>query len=170
MAIRGIREKIVFVHNPLPAITDAELLKAAGLDMMNGADRPVLFTWTWKYSGGLDAETIRVGPGEFFALRESEANQFMREFRELGAALVETEDPNDPEVRKASLDGLSRAHRFFTDRGNKRIAEWRKNHGVGKEEAEEAKYDLWSYHRNQAAADAITEHIKRLRTPVKKAS
>ena len=40
MALRGLREKILYVHNPLPPITDAELLKRAELDYVTAADAP----------------------------------------------------------------------------------------------------------------------------------
>jgi len=172
---RGLREKILYAHNPLPNISDSELLEKAGLDLMEGATRPILFTWSWKYSAGLEFESLRLKPGEFAPLRENEAKDFMVEFREQGGVLAPNEDVNDPATRKLVIEGLTRAHTFYANRGaNKRVPEWRKVHGLSKEEALESKYEVWTFYRNQAAADVIAERIQKLRAapaaPTKKSA
>ena len=162
MALRGLRETMVHIHNPLPNISDVELLKRADLELIEGSDRPFLFSWTWKYDTGVNFEQLRVLPGEFSPVRKSEALSFIAEFGEQGAVMVE--DPEDAEeVLKAKLKGLNAARKFWLDRGTRRAQAYRKVQGIGKEELEEQKSDLWPYWRNQAAAEVCEEEMKRLK-------
>jgi hypothetical protein len=162
MALRGLREKMVYIHNPLPLVSDLELLKRADLEFIEGSERPFLFSWTWKYDTGPNFEQLRVAPGEFSPLREAEAHGFIAEFGEQGAVAVE--DPEDAdEVLKAKLKGLNAARKFWLDRGTRRAQAYRKVQGIGKEELEEQKSDLWPYYRNQAAAEVCDEEMKRLK-------
>ena len=161
MAKRGISEKVNHIYNPLPDVSDEEILERAGLDLIEPAKRSQ-WICDWKYSAGQDGEWIHLGPGEFLMLRESEVRDFMRENREMGMVVVD--DPTDPEsVRKATLAGLTAALKFFRDRGKVRLLDVRKTHGFTQEEMEENKHDHWAYYYNQAKADIISDVLKDLR-------
>lgn len=163
MALRGLREKVVYAHNPLPAVTDRELLDRAGLDIVDGPDKTQLFTWIWVYDVGENYERVKLAPGDFVAMRENEGRAFLTRLAEQGGVVIE--DPDDPaEVKAAKLKGLAAARGFWVDRGTKLARDYRKRHGIGQEELEEMKFDLWPFYRNQVAADVCEEEMKRLRT------
>ena len=165
MAIRGISETLYYVYNPLPDIDEAEVLERAKLDGIEPkAVHP--FGVLWQYGGTLEQEKVSLKPGEFFPLRKSEADAFLKEFGPLG--IVAVEDPHNPdEVRKATLSGLNKALEYWRARGNKRITEYRKTHGIGADELEDFRYDLWAYYYNQARADIIKDKITDIRTAPK---
>lgn len=169
MAIRGIQEPVVYVHNPMPSVTDKEIAERAELDLMDFSEKKTPFDWHWTYNAGLDQEHIDVLPGDFYALRKSEAELFLRQFAELGAVLVD--DPHDEaQVKKSAMKGLKKAHTFWSDRGNKRIIDFRKTHGIGREEMTDYTYDLWVYYRNQAIADRIQEEIREIEKSPKRSA
>jgi hypothetical protein len=161
MARKGISEKIQYVHNPLPNVTEEDLLAKTDLDLIRASTRP-FFEFRWKYGAGLENEFVVVSPGEFLPLRASEARDFLREFSEMGGVIVEDKDDADA-VRKATDKGLQAAFKFWSDRGSKRVAEYRKRHGISKDDLEDHMYDLWVYFRNQAAADLVKATISELR-------
>jgi hypothetical protein len=157
--VRGISEKIVYAFNPLPDVSDASLYKAAKLPLIEPA-KISPFVVTWKYGGTLEDETVHLQPGDFLGLRESEGQEFLRDKSEVGCVLVD--DPTDEEqVKEARRKGLIVAQKFYAERGHKRIFEWRKNHGVSKDEMEDHRYDLWVYYYNQAKADLIAKELKK---------
>jgi len=162
MSLRGLREQVVYVHNPLPRVTDRELLDRAKLDYVDGADAPQLFSWLWKYDAGVNHETLRLGPGEFQPLRETEARQFLKEFAEAGAVSVEDQDDAE-EISKAKLKGLAAAKKFWNVRGTVNAQTYRKRQGIGKDELEENKGDIWPWYRNQEAVVVCDEEMKRIK-------
>lgn len=163
MALRGLREKITYVHNPLPPVTDAELLRRAGLDYIPAAEATNKFSWYWQYDSGVNHEFIRLHPGDFVALREKEAKGFLAEFAEQGAVTVE--DPEDvAEVTAAKLKGLTASRKFWIERGTKRAMNYRKVHGIGLEELKEMKGDHWPWYQNEEAARVCDEESQRLKS------
>jgi hypothetical protein len=162
MALRGLREKILYVHNPLPVVSDQELLKRADLEFIEASPRPDKFSWLWKFDAGLNHEVVRCNPGDFVALREKEAAGMLAEFAEQGA--VALEDPEDPdELLKAKIKGLTAAQKFWIERGTRRAMHYRKVHGIGLEELKELKPEHWAWYQNQAAAEVVAEEITRLK-------
>lgn len=163
--MRGMSEKVFHIYNPLPNIDDEEILKQAGLDLLEPATR-CQWICDWKYSGGDEREYIHLSPGQFLMLRESEIKDFLKECAELGMVVVK--DPQDPEsIREASIKGLIAALKFFKDRGKKRLMDVRKTHGFTAEEMEENKHDHWAYHYNEAKAHFIAEELKHLKKATK---
>ena len=156
MALRGLREKILYVHNPLPAMSDKALNLAADSDfeVIEASEKPQLLSWVWKYDAGLNFEQVRLAPDDFVQLRQKEAEAFIDQFGEQGA--VSVEDPEDvAELRAAKIKGLLAAQRFFLERGTRRAQEYRKKAGIGKEELLEMKLDHWPWYRNQHLASVI---------------
>lgn len=165
---RGISEETVIAYNPLPDVDEGTLLIEAGLeDIDPGSKHP--FALFWQYSAGQERETIELNPGEELVMRESDARDFQRELGEQGLA-VRPMDADEDEINRISDAALRRAHEFWRNRGGTRIVEYRKTHGISKEELDERKYDIWSYHLNQARADAIKKLIGPARRSTKKSA
>jgi len=166
MRKRGISEKLVYIYNPLPAVSEKDLIDQTDLEMLEASEKN-FFQFRWKYGAADEYEFVIVEPKEMLALRQSEAPEFMREFAELGAVVLE--DPSDElEVARIALNGLRKAQKYWADRGTKRVMEYRKTHGIGRDELEDHKYDLWVYFRNQAAADAVEAEMKAVRSAAAK--
>lgn len=161
--MRGFREKIVYVHNPHPKVSDESLLKAAKLDLFEPKGQDP-FHVVWKYASGLEAESVPMPSGSFTAMRESEAKDLLTSMRSAGIVIVE--DSKDvAEVRKAALAGLRISLQFFTDRGArqaKKLMRERQPPVTHPDEQHELRHDYWPYWYNQAKADAIAAEIKRL--------
>lgn len=161
---RGISEKSFYAFNPLPAITDADVLARAGLDELMTAVAPLPFHFSWKYGGTNETEIVQYPPQEMSLLRQSECADFVKRFAEEG--LVILEDPNDTkEVKTKTIEGLVKALAFWTSRGKKKLVELRKLHGYSREDMEDYRYDHWVYYANQAKADFISDSLKVLRAP-----
>lgn len=155
---RGITEKSLFVFNPLPALTDAEVLEKAKLDDLARAAGRSPFIIEWQYSAGHEREDLVLRPGQRAALRESDAAACMRDNAERGLVTHEL-DATPEQIEKAAAEGLKRAITFYVDRGAKRLQELRKRHSLTAEEMEERRHDFWSFHYNQAAADLLRAHL-----------
>jgi hypothetical protein len=156
-----LNEKIVYIHNPLPDLQDKEIIEKADIEIEASIRPP--FDIHWNYAFGNDLEVVRLSVGEYMPLRQSEAAMFLRQFKEIGMVIVE--DINDAdELKKKTLEGLQTAQKFYADRGNKRLIELRKTHGLGKDEMEDYKYEHWVYYYNQAKADLIGDHIRSVRS------
>src|SRR3990167_2328881 len=158
---RGLTERTFFLYNPLPSgITEAELLKRAALPDIVPSERPP-FAFVWRYSASNERETLVLDAGSTFPLREREARDWLREFKEQGGMLLE--DPkNDAALRAAQIDGLRQAVRFFRARGKVRVQEFRKGKGLTPEELEDRRHELYAYHLNEAKAEVVKEHLDRL--------
>lgn len=164
MAKRGITDKIVFAHNPMPIVSDEQLLKLADLTDFRPATRDP-FRIEWKAEGGLDSEWLTLGAGEFHPLREPEAKDFISssDHRSLGMVVVPTNDPEDLRVLEASLDGLRAGHKFFLESGTKALVNLRKRMGCSKEELEtDYRLEFWAMFYNQAKAKVIKEAMDAL--------
>lgn len=171
--LRGISEKTLYVYNPLPQVTDHDLLIDSGLDMIMEPGKRSPFRAQWDYGAGHERETIYIEPGEFFAMRESDAKEFVSSANhtELGYVVVNTPNADDPEVKKAAITGLRKALAFYRDRGDKRIITMRKVHGLSEDEINEQRADYWCYFYSAAQARAIQHEIERLsKVPSKKAA
>lgn len=159
---RGLREPIVYLYNPLPKTTEEALLEDAGLELIEPSGRDP-FEVEWTYGTGFERETIRIPAGEFFPLRQSEAKEALRQLKELGVVQVHTDDSEDPDVRIEAATGLKRAASYWSERGYRRVADFRKAKGIGKEELEEYTYDLWPYFLGEAKAKAARKALDELR-------
>lgn len=158
MARRGISEKSYVVVNALPAVEDTEVLKRAGLDQSESAQRLPL-TKLWTFSSGREREILNLPPGEEKILRESDARALFKELGEQGIALY-PHNADEEEKAKAKRDALRRAWTFYRDRGKKKVTEYRKRHGMDEKQAEDERYGLlWVNHFNQALADIIQDHL-----------
>jgi hypothetical protein len=169
---RGISESLRYVYNPLPNVGEASLLEEAGLsDLMTPSKRsPFLFAW--KYGTGLESETVEIAPGEFLPLRESEAREFERctNALELGLCVVSKADANDPATRKAALEALQRATRFYYDAGKRQLLEQRKRHNYTEQDMHEQRSRYHPYYLNAAKEKAIAAHMQQLKAPKGKAA
>jgi hypothetical protein len=158
MARRGFSEKTFRGANPLPPVTDAEVLKKAGLDMLDAA-RKAPFDLDWSYAPGPDHEYVVLHPGDHLVLRESETKDFLYLLGDLGCAIYPT-DCDAVARAEGELAGLKRAHGHYARQGKPRLIELRKTHGLTQEEMEDYRYDHWAYYYNQARADILEEAIK----------
>jgi GNAT superfamily N-acetyltransferase len=165
MQRRGITEKSVYLTNPLPAFTDAEILKRAGLDDTTEAHQGRTLAMDWQYSAGAEREFIRLHPGDFQIMRASDAGLMLKELSEQGLASYPV-DADEATIKQAREQGVRRAITFYADRGLKRVQEIRKKFGLTKDEIEERRHDYWSFYYNQAIADMLRESL----TPKKGAS
>lgn len=159
---RGLSEKTYYAFNPLPDMTDREILDSIGMEDVRGAEKFSCFEMNWQWSTGLERERLRIKPGHKALLRETEAKQWMKEFREQGGVLLEVE-AKPAEIRKATVDGLERAARFYRERGEIRVIEFAKTQGLGTGELDRYKYSLWVYYLNEAKANILFEEAKKLR-------
>lgn len=167
MARLGISDKSFFAFNPLPDVTDAEVLERAGLTDLVQESRVRPFHIAWNYGFGPDGEVVRLKPGDKVVLRKSEADMFAHQYADEGMVLLE--DASDPEhVRQKSIEGVERAIRFYNLRGRRRLVEIRKNLQYSKEDMEDSKADHWVYYANEAKADILRDYLKQLRKPVRK--
>jgi hypothetical protein len=159
----GMTEKTFCIYNPLPAVTEEELFEAAGMNegMVRIAERSP-FMLEWRYSGGREREYIDLKPGESKQIRKVGAEMFVKANADQGAIMFAPGTPRD-EVLRLSIAAVQKAIKFWHDRGAPRIAEYRKVHGLSKEELEDQKYDIWPYYLNAARAKALEAHLKDLR-------
>ena len=164
----GLREKIQYIHNPLPAVTDAEVLERAGLEGVVPGNRLPLLR-TWQYSTNEEREVLHFAPLSFTPLRAGhEISAVMRSQRELGLVVVDNPDDED-EVRQRALEGLAIAQRFYRDNGLGKVRRMMREANRGASETDEYKYDYWPYHYNEALSKFIAERINELRSsPSKK--
>lgn len=158
--IRGITEKTIYLINPLPEVGEAELLKEAGLDMIEPKEQQP-FEMHLQYSYGLEKEQMHLQPQQRLLLRESEGPELLASLQELGAVVVSAE-ASDDEVAKAHLRGLQTALKYWRDIGG-RLTSLRKDRGLSKEDMEEYRYDYWPYFLAAAKAKYIENEIKKLR-------
>lgn len=169
---RGISESIRYAYNPLPAVHELELLKAAHLDELLKPSRKSPFEFVWKYSTGLTMETVELQPGEFLPLRASEAQEFERATNatDLGMCVVSKPDPDNADTRKAAIAALTKAAQFYFDAGQKQIIHQRKRHNYTEQDMVEMRHQFWAYHLNRAKELAIRAELTRLRAPKGKAA
>lgn len=163
MRKRGLSETIVWAYNPLPPVTEAELLLAAELESIVPDDARLPFAMDWQFAGGLEREDVTINPGEFLALRESESTEIERELAEKGLVIVRDRE-NRGEVLAAAARGLRTAATFWRERGATKLSDYRKRHGASEQEMQDRKYELWAYHMNAAKAAAVEAHRKAVDT------
>lgn len=158
MRKRGLSEAIVWAHNPLPDISDAELLTIAGLDsVVPKANSP--FAMKWQFASGLEREDVEIAPGGFMALRASEAVEMERELREQGLVIIEKRENEDEILAKSDI-GLRAALEFWRSRGLPKLIAYRQRHGLTNEDMEVRKFELWAYHFAAAKAAKVEEQLK----------
>jgi hypothetical protein len=166
MARRGFSEKNYRGANPLPEVTDAQVLKRAGLDMTEPKDMSP-FVLDWIFAPGPDREFVRLNPGDHVVLRQSECPMFREEFKDIGGAVYAV-DATDLEVAEEEAKAIDRAMKHYARQGNVRLVDIRKKHGLTREEMEDFKYDHWAYYYNQARADILKEALKEQRELIAK--
>lgn len=155
---RGLSEKMVYLYNPLPDISEAELLKEAKLDLIEPSADPI-FEFFWKWGGGLERERVHIKPGEYLPVRESEATEALREFEPTG--LVAIEDPADHElVAERAKAGLRRAIKHYDERSRPVLQRYRRERGVSEDDLFEMRHDLWPYYRNMAAVKFLKAELE----------
>ena len=164
---RGISEKVVFAYNPLPDVGEDELFKA---DRLNELFEPGIvspFSFTWKYGGGLQQETVHLRPGDFLPLRESEAAEFIQSTNatELGLVVLPDQNITTPKNRKLILAALMNAAKFYNQHGAAQIMKQRKVHNYTEEDIFDLRAQYHSYFINKAKELAIRAEIERLRKP-----
>lgn len=161
MARRGLTQTLVNIYSPHPQTDEADLLKAAGLDLTTPSVRDP-FEYTFKYGSGAEREVLVFRAGTLTAVREDEAAMVVKEAGDLGFVVVPMV-PSDKELRDAALNGLRKAIAYWRERGNAKIAEFRRARGIGKEEMEDFRYDYWPYHLAQAKCDACKAELDRIK-------
>ena len=83
---RGFTESSYVVCNPLPTLTDEEILKDAGLP--KSEPKPLSpFRLIFKYGSGAETETLALQPGDEMIFRESDAKTFQRVLKEEGGCI-----------------------------------------------------------------------------------
>lgn len=160
MRKRGLSEKVVWAHNPLPAITDAEVLQLADLPMATPKNKSP-FELRWQYAGGEEREDIVLEPGEFHPLRVSESLDIEREMREQGLVLV-NDQTDKAEVLAKAEQGLRIAQKFWRERGAPKLQQYRQRAGITEDEMGERRYELWAYHVAKAKAKLLEEATGRV--------
>lgn len=157
---RGLREKIVVAANPMPKTTETELYKIAGFETRQPAgDHMDPFALEWQYGSRGTGELVVLKAGETIQLRESEAAEFHSRFKDEGGVIYPA-DATPGQVKQALLGGLKKALKFYDDSGLKRVIEFRKVHGYGKEDVLDYKENLlWAYYFNDARVQVIKSLI-----------
>lgn len=150
---RGISEKIVYVYNPLPDMSETELFENHGLkDVLEPAYNVKPFDVTWQYGTGNERETVQIGPGDFLALRESEAKEFMNgtNFGDMGLCVVEDTNLNNPVVKRAATAALKKAADFYYRCGKKQIMVQRKRNNYTDADLKDIRNQLHAFFINEA--------------------
>lgn len=155
---RGFSEPTYHGVNPLPAVTDDEVLTKAGLDLTTRARR-LPFTIDWKHDFGENYEFIRLEPGDSVILRQSEIQGFKDMVGELGVAVFRI-GCSPVEKAEAELEALRIAMNKYTEQGRVRLTAIKKTHGFSDQDMEDHKYDHWAYYYNQAKADILRDAVK----------
>lgn len=164
---RGISEKVVFAYNPLPAGTDDDFLRAAGFEELVANATEPAFLFTWRYGSGLHLESVDLPPGEFLPLRVSEAREFLQSTNtaDLGLCVVETANADDPKTRKAALEALRKAERFYAEAGRKQLLALKKRHNYNDQDMIDLRQTYRAYYRNIARELAIKTLIDSRKAP-----
>lgn len=150
---RGISEKIVYIYNPLPDMTETELFEKHGLDdVLEPAYNVKPFDEMWQYGTGNERETVQINPGDFLALRESEAKEFLNgsNFGDRGLCVVEEANPNAPETRRAATAALKKAADFYYRCGRKQIMVQKKKNNYTESDLKDMRNQLHAFFINQA--------------------
>lgn len=160
---RGINQKVVYGYNPLPKVSEQELLTAADLELTTPSKRSP-FAVRWQYSSGTEREDITLEPGDSLTLRENpEAREFLAEFKELGLVIVE--DINDrAEVLAKSIEGLRVAQRHYLDRGAAQAYKMGREASPNRSKEQvdgDFRYDYYPYFLNEAKAKAIGALVRK---------
>jgi hypothetical protein len=164
MRKRGFSEQTFLATNPMPDVTDAEVLKRAELDMIEPKERSP-FMMDWKYAPGPDSEYVSLAPGDSVIIRKSECAEFLTEFGEMGGVVIPTA-ASELEILQAKAQGLVSAVKKYAEQGKTRLVEIRKGKGLTKEDMDDYKYDHWAYYYNQARSEICAEHLKALREEI----
>jgi hypothetical protein len=161
MSLR-IGGKIKYAINPLPDVSDSEILKKAGLTKRKPSKHHP-FEFSWLVGSGHDKQTFHITPdSEPLALRgDAEWRVFDRQWREWGGVLV-NEDDSDEVVANKTFDGLRRAYEAWTKIGQVRVDEYQITHGLTDEQIERQRDQIWRYYYNQALADVISDRMEEL--------
>lgn len=171
MALRGFNEAIVFAYSPLPAVSDAEILKMAGLDGVFEPAKVSPFNFSWKHAAGHDAEVIELNPGDFIPMRESEARTFIQSGNNVELGLVIVKDKNDTkEIRDASIKGLRAAIKFYRQHGKAKQMTMKKRHSLSDQELSEQRADYYPHFINEAKEKVCQAKLDELLKPKVKAA
>ena len=163
---RGISEKVVYAHNPLPKASREDLLALADLPLLETGD-DIEFTVKFQYGTGLDREDVVLEPGCFFQLRETEAGAVAHALADVGVVMMTEAQRNDPkEVARLQKIGLRRALTFWRERGQVKIDAYRRRHSIDRNEMDEHRYTIWPYY----VADVKRRMIEELLMPPKATS
>lgn len=169
---RGISERVVYAYNPLPAVSEAKLLEAAKLDDLIAPSKQSPFRFTWKYGSGLTMESVDLLPGDFLALRESEARELMNSTNaaELGICIVPVNDVTNADTRKLVIAALAKAAQFYFDRGRKQLMNLRKKHAYTEQDMDDVRHQFHPYVLNQAKEQVIRQYLETLKAKPGKAA
>jgi hypothetical protein len=160
--MRSMFETAIYVHNPLPDVPESQLLKLAKLDELMEPAKRSPFIMQLRYSGGAEREFMDLKPGEERLVPISAAAAFVDANAELGAVRYPA-DADEAAKIHSRIIGVQRAIKFWQERGLKRLAAYRKTHGITQEEMEDFRYELWAYHLAAARARVLEDHLKSLR-------
>ncbi len=161
---RGISEKVRYAYNPLPSGSVDKFLAAAGYSDLERGATVDAFLHTWKYGMGLQVESVDLAPGDFIPLRESEGREFIRSTNteELGLCVVEHADAEHPATKKAAIDALRKAARFYADAGRKALVSFRKRHSYTEQDMADMRQSFSAYYVNIAKEQAINAKLEKL--------
>lgn len=164
MQTLGLNEDIVYILNPNPDVTDAELLERAKLEFEPSIGGSAPFAFNWQFSGGLQRESVLIQPGQILATRRGIADMIVAELAQFGAVVVP--DPNDEESVTASRRrGLRAAINFYRPLGQQKVRSMMRERGLQKDEADEYRHDYFPYHYNQARLEVLQETLDAIDKP-----
>lgn len=173
---RGLRERQKFVFNPLPkGQSQRKYAEQAGFVRLQVASTEDCFRYGWKFSGGLQAESIVLDPSDFWrdeagrvcALRESEANELIRDLGEMGIVLVDDPD-NEDEVLEKGIRGLDKAISYWGTRGRTCLDQYQMLNQFDDTKMRNARLETWVYYVNEKLAEHLEKHRMTLITEQKK--
>lgn len=158
---RGISQKQVLVFNPMPKVSEAELMKRAGLPEVPGKGRGSWFDINHRFDTCEDKEWHIFRSGEGTWLRDPiDVRPLMRERSDRGLVILEGE--NDPNRREKTITALRREYAFWNERGQKKITKIQHRAAISPEQFQHFRAELWTNYRNAEAAKAILAEIERL--------
>jgi len=152
-----VGEAIRYAYNPLPEISDKDVLDRAELRRPARDIKPTEFRWKMWIDN--DQRFFLLKPGDSIPLRGVEGEVFLKEFGDRGGVLLDN-PTDDDEVQEAKVTALSKAAQFYQDRGLTRVDDYQNRHGLDGSQIERRKHgDLWQYFYNQALADIFMDEL-----------
>lgn len=161
MAIWQLEDKILYAINPLPEVSDKDVIRRAKLRRRPQRFSPFEFRWRVGQGGILRSYVLNPGESPLALRGKEEQEAFLRIWEDCGGVLVE--DPNDAdELRQARIDGLLRARQRWIPVGQEAADNYQIRHRLTDEQLSRQRDQLWRWFYNEALIHFIDLELAKL--------